>query len=98
MKDTGMTKASLRESFGRELILLLGERDNGPGAGGTLLRTPQLDRYGVYRLERGRRFFAAATERSRAIRSEFNWSLITVPDVGHDFRAMSRAAARRLYG
>jgi len=98
MKDTGMTEASLRESFGRELILLLGEKDNGPDAGGTLLRTPQLDRYGVYRLERGRRFFAAATERSRAIRSEFNWSLITVPDVGHDFRAMSRAAARRLYG
>ena len=43
-------------------------------------------------------FFAAATERARALRSDFNWTLDVVPAVGHDFRAMSRAAAQMLYG
>jgi hypothetical protein len=98
MKDTGMTEVSLAESFARRLTLLLGERDDNAEAGGTLLRTPQLDGFGVYRLERGRNFFAAAAERARALGAEFNWSLDIVPKVGHDFRAMSRAAAKRLYG
>ena len=93
-----MNDGSLAESFACKLTLLLGERDNNAKAGGTLLRTPQLDRFGVYRLERGRTFFAAAAERARALRTEFNWTLDTVPDVGHDFRAMSRAGALRLYG
>lgn len=98
MQDTGTTRASLTKSFACRLTLLLGELDNGPEAGGTLLRTPMLDRFGVYRLERGRRFFAAARERARMLGAEFNWTLDTVPYVGHDFRAMSNAAALRLYG
>jgi hypothetical protein len=98
MKDTGVTEASLAESFARRLTLLIGEEDNNALAGGTLLRTPQLDEFGVYRLERGRVFFTAAQQRARSMRAAFNWTLETVPNVGHDYRAMSRAAALRLYG
>jgi len=98
MRDTGIDAASLAESFACRLTLLLGERDDNAEAGGTLLRTPELDRFGVYRLERGRFFYAAADERARALGADFNWSLEIVPGVGHDFRAMSLAAARLLYG
>ncbi len=98
MQGTGMTEASLAESFACELALLLGEEDDNAEAGGTLLRTPQLDEFGVYRLERGRTFFAAAQQRARALGADFNWTLEIVPNVGHDFRAMPRAAAQRLYG
>ncbi len=97
MKGAGATETSLAESFACDLTLLLGEEDDDAAAGGTLLRTPELDRFGIYRLERGRVFFAAAQQRARALGVELNWALETVPDVGHDFRAMSRAAARRLY-
>jgi hypothetical protein len=98
MRDTGMSEASLAESFACRLTMLLGELDNNAEAGGTLLRTPSLDRFGVYRLERGRNFVAAAEERARELGTDFNWRLQVVPRVGHDFRAMSRAAAQLLYG
>jgi hypothetical protein len=98
MKDTGMTETSLAGSFACELTLLLGEEDDNADAGGTLLRTPQLDEFGIYRLERGRIFFAAAERRARALGADFNWALETVANVGHDFPAMSRVAARKLYG
>lgn len=97
MQGTGMTEASLTESFACELTVLLGEEDNHADAGGTLLRTPELDQFGIYRLERGRRFFANAERRAQMLGADFNWRLEIVPGVGHDFRAMSFAAARRLY-
>jgi len=98
LRGTGITEAQLAAALGRDLTILLGALDNNADAGGTLLRTPELDRFGIYRLERGRRFHAAATARARALGATLAWKLETVPDVGHDFRAMSRAASLLLYG
>ncbi|MEL7311310.1 MAG: hypothetical protein AAFN07_07365 [Pseudomonadota bacterium] len=81
-----------------DLVVLLGEKDNSDGAGGTLLRSSQLDALqGSHRFERGRRFFAAAQRAAIARDMKLNWSLQTVPNVGHDFRRMSAAAAEVLY-
>lgn len=98
LKDTGATDATLVTAFGRRLTLLLGEQDNGDHAGGIQLRTPLADRQGVGRLARGQHFFEFARARAAAIGAPFHWRLEVVPDVGHEHRRMSAAAARLLYG
>lgn len=94
----GLSEASLRESYGCDLTLLLGELDNDDETRGEMVHTPSFDRFGDDRLSRGRAFFQIGQDRARALGTPFNWTLQTVPGVGHDFRAMGRAAARRLYG
>lgn len=98
LAGTGLTELSLAASFAARLTLLLGEKDDASETRGTMLHTPMLDRFGVDRLSRGRRFFEASKVRAQAIPTDFNWKLEIVPGVGHDFRAMTRAAAQDLYG
>lgn len=95
---SGVSEASLVRSFERRLTLLLGENDNSDAAGGIHLHTPLADRQGEGRLQRGQFFYRFAQERAQAMGAPFAWTLETVPNVGHDFRAMSLAAARLLYG
>lgn len=92
----GIAADSLVDSYAAKLTLLLGENDDSDDAGGTLLHTPIIDRQGLGRLSRGRSFFRIGQEQARELRAEFCWRIETVPGVGHDFRAMSRAAARLL--
>lgn len=98
LKDTGITSASLKLSLAANLIVLLGESDNDAEVGGIQLHTPFIDRYGIDRLTRGRTFFQSGQERAHALGVPLGWKLETVPKVGHDFRKMSEAAARLLYG
>lgn len=98
LKGTGATPDALAASFGRRLTLLLGEKDDGDEAGGIQLRTPTADRQGVGRLARGRYFFEAGRARARSLGVPFEWRLEVVPNVGHDYRRMTAAAARLLYG
>lgn len=94
----GVDPVSLARSFGCRLTLLLGENDNSDEAGGIHLHTPLADRQGLGRLARGQFFFRFGQQRAEAMGAPFAWRLQTVPNVGHDFRAMSHAAARLLYG
>jgi pimeloyl-ACP methyl ester carboxylesterase len=98
LAGTGIDAAGLRRSLSRELTVLLGESDNDGERGGMQLHTPLIDQTGANRLDRGRYFHAQGAERARALNTKFNWTLRTVPDVGHDFRGMTRAAAELLYG
>lgn len=97
MAGSGVSEATLAHAFSRPLTLLLGEADNGDAAGGTILHTPLVDQQGLGRLDRGRYFFAQAEQRARAMSVPLAWRLQTVPGVGHNFRAMSQAAASLLY-
>jgi len=97
LADTGVDAASLRRSLACRLVLLLGENDDGDGAGGTQLHTPLIDRQGIGRLTRGRYFLRAGETAAQALGAPFNWTLQTVPGVGHNFHGMSAAAARLLY-
>lgn len=97
MAGSGVSEATLAQAFSRPLTLLLGEADNGDAAGGTILHTPLVDQQGLGRLDRGRYFFAQAEQRARAMNVPLAWRLRTVPGVGHNFRAMSQAAASLLY-
>lgn len=97
LDGTGITKAGLVDAFAANLTLLLGENDDSEDAGGILLRTPTIDEQGQGRLSRGRYFYKTGQEQAATLDAPFHWRLETVPDVGHDFRAMSRAAREVLY-
>lgn len=83
--------------FEQSLILLLGEKDNEQEDRGTLLRSPTADEQGLGRFARGQYFFRKGKEVAARDQLPFNWQLKTVPEVGHDFREMSNAAAALLY-
>jgi len=87
----------LEQSFGQELIILVGALDNENESGGTLLRSPAADRQGLHRLERGNYFYSTSEAIAAKAGLSFNWQLTIVPDVGHDFEKMAEAAAHYLY-
>lgn len=97
IKETVLNEARLSDAFAKRLIIMLGENDNGDAAGGTLLKTPRVNQQGPGRLQRGEHFFDLAAEVARRSNTMLNWDILRVPDVGHDFEAMSLAAAGVLY-
>jgi hypothetical protein len=53
-----------------------------------LSKTPEADRQGKMRFERGQNAFRAAQELARSRGWKLNWRLVAVPEVGHDHEAM----------
>jgi hypothetical protein len=98
LAGTGITDAALARAFSSNLVLLLGEEDNGDHAGGTMLHTPLVDEQGAGRFSRGRYFHRVSRDKAREIGADFRWRVETVPGVGHEFGPMSAAAGAYLYG
>lgn len=98
IKNRSINTVDLQASFRKKLILLIGALDNGQEKGGTLLRSKTVDQQGLHRLARGRYFYKASKEVAEAAKIDFNWTLNIVPNVGHNHREMSIAAAKILYG
>jgi len=90
--DTTRLGAALR----RNLTVLLGENDSATDSP-TLPQQPEAMTQGTSRLERGKLFYALAQSQAHRLKVSFQWQLATVPGVGHDSRAMSRAAAGLLF-
>lgn len=88
-------QADLTRSFNKRLILLLGELDNN-AVQGQLDQTDNAMLQGAHRFERGRNFYQSASVLATQQDLGFNWRLQPVPGVGHDFKAMSAAAASLL--
>ena len=85
----------LPAAYGVELTLLLGELDTSADQG-RLDQSARAMAQGPHRLARGQALFRAA-QADAAIRNvPLRWKLQTVPGVGHDFKAMSAAAAELL--
>lgn len=97
IKDCGLNEDDLKSSFKRELILLVGEKDNEYETGGTLLRSNTVDKQGLHRLARGRYFFQFSQNIAKVKNQDFNWTMMVVPGVGHNHRFMGDAAGRLLY-
>ena len=82
---------SLQKSYKKRLIILLGELDNDPSLG--VFNTTKLAmKQGVHRLERGTNFYNANKQLSKENGWLFNWSIDTVPNVGHNYKKMSKNA------
>lgn len=97
LQGTSATPKTLKSAFANRLIVHLGEKDDENETRGIHLRTPTADKQGIGRFARGKFFYRAAQEGASAMSVLLNWNLSVVPGVGHDFRAMSLAAASLLY-
>ncbi len=92
------SKVSIEDvDFGTTLVIFLGEEDNANETRGELTRSPEIDKQGLHRLERGKFFYGLAKEKATKRNVRFNWKLEVIPNVGHDYRKMSEAAADFLY-
>lgn len=97
LKDTPVDEPLLRNAFKKELVVFLGEEDNESETGGSFLVSKSADQQGHHRLERGKFFFEQAKEKALKLDAEFNWDLVIVPGVGHNYKLMGKAAAAYLY-
>lgn len=97
INSTPLSKEDMKKSFAKKLTMLLGELDNEKEDGGTLLRSPTVDKQGTHRLARGEYFYDYAQAQAATLGYEFNWKLEIVPNVGHNHEQMGTAAARLLY-
>jgi predicted esterase len=84
-------KPDLKKAYKKRLIILLGELDNDPSLG-TFRTTDLAMEQGAYRLERGSNFYKANKELKNKNNWEFNWSIDTIKNVGHDYKKMSENA------
>lgn len=91
LKHTPSTNHSIQRSFKKQLIILLGEKDDDPALG-TFRETPLAMQQGKHRLERGSYFYQKSSELSRQKSLAFNWKIDTVENVGHNYREMSSQA------
>ncbi len=94
---TKIKGGDLVSSFSSSLIVMVGEEDNVNETRGTMLHTPIADEQGLGRLERGNYFFEKSRAHAEAIGSPFNWQFEVIPNVGHEYREMGKAAADYLY-
>lgn len=91
----GSVNHNLGNSFDKQLVVLLGELDNNAEQG-RLDQTERAMKQGAHRLERGTNFFQTSRTAAEKQGGDFNWSLQVVPDVGHNYKRMSEAAAKLL--
>ncbi|NAS12169.1 hypothetical protein GTQ38_09165 [Flavobacteriaceae bacterium R33] len=97
LKDAPIERESLKQAFGRNFVLFLGEMDNENETGGTFLRSTTADKQGLHRLSRGKFFFDTARAIAEELKVEFNWKIQIVPGVGHNHREMGNAVGEYLY-
>lgn len=91
------SQETIRPAFKSKLTVFLGELDNEHETRGHLVRNPQLDIQGTYRLSRGKHFFKKSKELASSLNVKYNWNMHIVPGVGHDYKNMGKAAAKYLY-
>ena len=97
---TGLKESNKLEKdidFSKNLVLFLGEKDDANEKRGDLRRSPEVDKQGLHRLDRGIHFYNESKRIASELNADFNWKLEIIPNVGHDYKAMSEAAADYLY-
>jgi len=97
LKGTAATDTDYSAWFGRPLTILLGDQDIDPQHV-DLVRTPEANLQGPYRLARGENFFATAQREATRIATKFSWTQQIVPGVAHENSRMAPAAAALLFG
>lgn len=93
LKNTPITDSSIKESFTKKLIILLGENDNDPKLG-TFRETELAMQQGKHRLERGSNFYKTANTLAKEKLWDFKWEIDTIQNVGHNYREMSSQAIK----
>lgn len=95
LRGTPTTEDHLKIAFERNLITLLGTRDDDPYHR-NLRRSPEAMLQGRHRLERGENFYGAAKAKAKAMNVKFNWQIKLAEGVAHSNREIAPHAARFL--
>jgi len=69
------TQEKISAVFKSKLTIFLGELDNEHETRGHLVRNPQLDIQGTYRLSRGKHFFKKSLELASTLKVKSNWNI-----------------------
>ncbi|TEA79159.1 alpha/beta hydrolase [Allopusillimonas ginsengisoli] len=92
MGGIGLSQDSLARLFAYPMMILAGDQDivtDDPN----LPSGPAALRQGKHRYARAHHYFEVGKQEAARLGVPFNWSLHTVPGIGHDGRAMSAACA-----
>ena len=89
-------EAELRRALSRRFILMLGEKDDDPDDE-NLNQSSGAKKQGDTRVARGENFFKAANAAAGDLGVKLAWELVELPDVAHDGKTMSEAAAATLH-
>ena len=95
-QNSPMTEENIKEKFKLDLVILLGEDDTDPNAS-SLRKTEEAMRQGKHRFERGNSFYTKAKSMADSLGTEFKWTKVIVPKVGHSNFGMAPAAAKLFY-
>lgn len=95
LKDSGIVSSSVSNSFGKHLIILLGDKDTDPNHK-SLRRTNEAMQQGEHRFARGHHFYKTAVTAAEEQNVPLKWQLKVVPGVEHHDSDMSPAAAELL--
>ena len=96
----GIARSSLvpeQLDFSSNLVIFLGEKDDANETRGHLRRSPEVNVQGSHRFARGQYFYNISKKSAKELQKEFKWKSEIVKGVGHDYSAMSNAAADYLY-
>ena len=94
---TAKMQKVLKQSFVKNLVVFLGEKDDRNETKGSLRRDNGADKQGLSRIERGAYFYNKAKLYAKENAYIFNWDVYIVKGVGHSSTQMSEAAAKYLY-
>ena len=87
-KNSPTTVSIGNQAFAKKLTVLLGKLDTNPNSAG-LRHNIQADAQGLYRLARGRHFYAESQRIASNRNTEFNWRLTEVEGIGHNQNLMA---------
>ena len=96
LKNSGIEKGSLKESFHIKLLILLGEDDTDEN-NKYLRKTAEAMLQGKHRYERGINFFNESKKMADENEIEFDWEIKSVPGVGHSNSDMSKFAIKEIF-
>lgn len=97
LKGVWAADKQVEKAFKANLIIFIGEEDDENETGGHLVRSPEIDKQGTHRLARGKYFYNESKVYADSLGTEFNWEIRVIPNVGHDYERMSKAAAKYLH-
>jgi pimeloyl-ACP methyl ester carboxylesterase len=96
LRDSNLSKESLKISFSRNFTLLLGQDDLN-ALDPELRQTGAAEEQGATRFARGQNYFRTAQAEAAALGAQLNWKLQTVPGAHHSDTQMADAAATAFF-
>lgn len=96
--DNGLLpEADLRNALSKKMIIHLGQADTVQTSSGLRHNSVVDTQQGLYRLVRGRYFYATSQAMADSLQTCFHWETYEVPAIDHDAQAMANDAVQYLF-